>query len=79
MHLPKSPRLTVAPDTEVDRTFLESCWDDLDLRRYLCGAMPVEKRDRIFDTFLASDSCWVLRLDAGTPVGPGIPTDRHSW
>jgi RimJ/RimL family protein N-acetyltransferase len=72
---PTSPRLTYTPVVHDDRTFLESCWDDLELRRHLGGAMPQEKRDRIFASFLASDSAWILRLANGVPVGSGFVVD----
>ena len=69
---PASPRLVFTRVDRSDRAFLESCWDDLEMRQFLGGALPSQKRDRIFATFLASDRCWVLRLPDGTPVGTGI-------
>ena len=78
MGVPASPRLTFTSVVETDRAFLESCWDDLELRRYLGGAMPKEKRDRIFASFLSSDSCWVLRLADGTPVGSSFVVDAEA-
>jgi len=75
MRVPTSSRLTFTPVAETDRSFLEACWNDDEMRRYLGGPMPLEKRDRIFQVFVVSDSCWVLRLRDGSPVGTGIVVD----
>lgn len=75
MEVLTSARLIFTPISAADRPFLESCWDDDQMRRYLGGAMPEEKRDRVFAALRASDACWILRLGDGTPVGTGVIGD----
>ena len=75
MEVLTSARLIFTPISAADRPFLESCWDDDQMRRYLGGAMPEEKRDRVFAALSASDACWILRLGDGTPVGTGVIGD----